>query len=124
MSMIIDQIKERAKKDKKTIILPEVMDRRVMEATEIILNEGIADIILVGRDEEIEETSRGFDIKGATIVNPYTSELTDELVEKLYDLRKEKGMTLDGARELLLGDYMYYACMLRSVRVKLELVKH
>ena len=112
MSKIIDEIKERAKKNKKTIILPEVMDRRVMEACEIVLKEGIADIVLVGRDEEIEESSVGLDIKGAKIINPYTSEYTDDLVEKLYELRKNKGMTLEEAREVLLGDYMYYACML------------
>ena len=112
MSKIIDEIKERAKKNKKTIILPEVMDRRVMEACEIVLKEGIADIVLVGRDEEIEESSVGLDIKVAKIINPYTSEYTDDLVEKLYELRKNKGMTLEEAREVLLGDYMYYACML------------
>lgn len=112
MSKIIDEIKERAKKSKKTIILPEVMDRRIMEACEIVLKEGIADIILVGRDEEIEESSRGLDINGAKIINPYTSEYTDDLVEKLYELRKNKGMTIEEARDLLLGDYMYYACML------------
>ena len=110
MSTIIERIKERAKKDKKTIVLPEVMDRRVLEATSIILKEGIADIILVGREEEIAESAKGLDITGVSIINPYTSSFTYELINSLY--RKDKGMTLEKARELLLGDYMYYACML------------
>lgn len=108
----INTIKERAKKDKKTIVLPETMDRRIMEATEKILKEEIANIILIGKDEEIKEKARGFDINKATIINPFTSPLTDELVEKLVDIRKNKGLTYDDAKKLLLEDYMYYACML------------
>ncbi len=108
----IDTIKERAKSDKKTIVLPETMDRRIMEATQKILKDDIADIILIGRDEEIEESSKGFDINKATIINPFTSPLTDELIEKLVEIRKNKGLTHEEAKKLLLEDYMYYACML------------
>lgn len=108
----IDTIKERAKKDKKTIVLPETMDRRIMEATEKILNENIADIILIGTVEEISRSSQGFDISKATIINPYTSNLTEELINELVELRKSKGLTYEDAKKLLLEDYMYYACML------------
>ena len=73
----IDNIKERAKKDKKTIVLPETMDRRIMEATEKILKDDIANIILIGKEEEIEEKGKGFDISKATVINPFTSPLTD-----------------------------------------------
>jgi len=112
MSKIIDNIIERAKQNKKTIVLPEVMDRRIMEATETILREHIAEVILVGTEEEIEESSRGLDISNAKVINPFTSELTDEFVKLLYEMRKHKGMTEEEARNLLLTDYMYYACML------------
>ena len=108
----IDNIKERAKKDIKTIVLPESMDSRVMEAASKILAEGVANIIIIGTDEEIEKSSKGFDISKATIINPYTSEFTEELVLKLVELRKSKGLTYDDAKKLLLEDYMYYACML------------
>ena len=50
----IDSIKERAKSNKKRIVLPETMDKRVIEAAEKILKEDIAEIILVGKTEEIE----------------------------------------------------------------------
>lgn len=112
MSRIIENIKRRAKENKKTIVLPETMDRRTLEATEIILKEGIANIILIGRKEEILKNSDGLNINKATIIDPYKSDLTEELIEKLYNLRKEKGMTREEAKELLLNDYMYYACML------------
>lgn len=108
----IETIKERAKKDKKTIVLPETMDRRILDATEKILREDIANIILIGKEEDIEENSQGFDISKATIINPFTSSLTEELIEKLVDLRKNKGLTYEDAKKLLLEDYMYYACML------------
>ena len=108
----IESIKKRAKKNKKRIVLPESMDRRTMEAADIILREGIADIIIIGNIDEINKNSNGLDISKATIIDPNTSELTDELVNKLYELRKEKGMTPEEAKRLLLEDYMYYACML------------
>lgn len=112
MSRIIEDIKRRAKENKKTIVLPETMDRRTLEATDIILKEGIANIILIGSKEEILKNSEGLNIDKATIIDPYKSDLTEELIEKLYNLRKEKGMTKEEAKELLLNDYMYYACML------------
>ena len=108
----LDSIKKRAKKDIKTIVLPESMDRRTMEAADTILKEGIAKLIIIGKDSEIKSNSRGLDISKATIINPENSELTDDLINKLYALRKEKGMTLEEAKKLLLEDYMYYACML------------
>ena len=63
----IENIKNRAKLDKKTIVLPETMDIRIMEATEKILKEDLADIILIGKEEEINKISQGFDISKATI---------------------------------------------------------
>ena len=108
----LERIKERAKKDVKTIVLPESMDRRTLEAADKILKEGIANIIIIGTDEEISKNSNGLDISKATIIDPNTSELTEELINKLFELRKEKGMTLEEAKRLLLEDYMYFACML------------
>lgn len=108
----IDTIKERAKKDKKRIVLPESMDKRTMEAANKALKEKIADIIIIGTPEEIEENSKGFDISDATIIDPNTSELTEELINELVEIRKNKGLTYEDAKNLLLTDYMYYACML------------
>ncbi len=102
----IESIKERARRNKKKIILPETMDKRVVKAAEIIRNENIADIILIGKP------CIDIDLTGIEVIDPNTSELTNNLINKLYELRKEKGMTLEQAKELLLNDYMYYACML------------
>ena len=58
----LDRIKERAKADKKTIVLPESMDRRTWEAAEKVLKEDIANIIIIGTPEEVEANSKGLDI--------------------------------------------------------------
>ena len=113
----IDSIKQRAKSSIKTIVLPESMDSRVMEAASMILKERIANIIIIGTDEEIQNSSKGFDISDAIIINPYTSEITDSLISKLVELRKSKGLTYEEAKNLLLNDYMYYACMLVKVGI-------
>ena len=108
----IEDIKLRAKKNKKTIILPEIMDNRVLEAASIVLKEDIAGVIIIGNEEEIEKAKANYDLEKATFIDPFHSELTEDLINKLYELRKEKGMTLEEARKLMLEDYMYYACML------------
>lgn len=108
----IESIKERAKQNKKRIVLPETMDRRVLEAAEKIIREDIADIILIGKEEEIAENSKGLDISGAEIINPFTSDLTEELTLEFVEIRKNKGLTYDEAKKLLLEDYAYFACML------------
>ena len=112
---LMEDIKCRVKSNKKTIVLPETMDRRVLEAADMILKEEIANIVLIGREEDIRNGSEGLDLSQANIINPYTSDLTKDLAEKLYELRKAKGLTLEGANKLLLEDYMYYACMLVKV---------
>ena len=101
LESIITKIKERAKNNIKTIVLPETMDRRTLEATEIILKEKIANIILIGTPEEINANGKNLNLEEAKIINPYESELTKELINDLYELRKEKGMTEEKAEELL-----------------------
>lgn len=108
----IDSIKERAKADKKTIVLPESMDRRTWEAAEKILAEGIADLVILGTPEEVEANSKGLNVAGAKVIDPNTSDKLEEYVEKLVELRKSKGMTAEEARKHLTTDYMYYACMM------------
>ena len=107
----IDNIITRAKENKKTIVLPETMDDRVLGAAEKIVNEDIANVILIGNKEEILE--KNSNLNKCVIIDPIEdSVLTDELTLKLYELRKEKGLSEEEARKLLTEDYMYFACML------------
>ena len=108
----LDTIKARAKQNKKTIILPESMDRRTFEAAATVLKEDIANIVIIGTPEEVEANSQGLDISKATIINPYTYEKTEEYLQLFVELRKSKGLTYEQAKEQALGDYMYYACLM------------
>lgn len=108
----IDEIKARAKSDKKTIVLPETEDVRTYQAAEAVLREGTADLILVGSKEEIEKNGKGYDISGAMIVDPAASERTEAYIAKLVELREKKGMTEEQAKELMLNNYLYYGVMM------------
>lgn len=108
----IDEIKRRAKTDKKTIVLPESMDRRTFEAAATILEEDIANIIIIGSPEEVKQNSEGLDVSKATIIDPATSDKTTTYIDLLVELRKAKGMTAEQAEELLLKDYLYYGVMM------------
>lgn len=108
----IENIKIRAKKNKKTIVLPESMDERVIEAASIVIKEDIANIIIIGNSDEIKNNFPKYDISEATIIDPNSASFTEEIIEKFVEIRKNKGMTYDKAKEILLNDYMYYACML------------
>ena len=112
MSQFLDRIKERAKQDKKTIVLPESMDRRTFEAAEKVLKEDIANIVIIGTPAEVEENSKGLDISKATIIDPFTYEKTEEYINLFVELRKAKGLTYEEAKKQALGDYMYYACLM------------
>jgi len=109
----IEDIKSRAKQDIKTIVLPESNDVRVLKATEQILKEGFADIILVGNKEEINKLAKenNINITGAKIIDPKLSEKFSEYANTFYELRKSKGMTLDKAKELM-NDSVYFGMMM------------
>ena len=109
----IEEIKERAKTDIKTIVLPEAEDIRVLKATEKVLKEGYAKIILIGNKENIikKANENNIEINEAEIVDPINSEKYNDYVELLYNLRKEKGMTIEKAKELV-KDPVYYGTLM------------
>ena len=108
----IDEIKAKAKANVKTIVLPETEDARTYEAAEKILKEGTAKLVLIGSEDEIAKNKGSFDISGAVIVDPATSDKTESYIDKLVELRQKKGMTEEQARELLLKSYTYYGVMM------------
>lgn len=109
----IEAIKEKAKKDIKTIILPESEDLRVLEGASKVLKEGFAKIILIGDEEEVRKRANenNIDLTKATIINPKTSEKYEEYVNQFYELRKAKGMTIEKARETIL-EPIYFGMMM------------
>lgn len=109
----IEEIKQKAKQDIKTIALPEANDIRTLEAAEIVLNEGFANVILIGNEKEVLALAKtkNISLENATIIDPKTSPDYKEFVSKFYELRKEKGMTEEKSKELML-DPVYFGMMM------------
>lgn len=112
----IESIKDRAKQQIKTIVLPEAEDIRTLKATETVLNEKYAKIILIGDEEKIfaKAKENNIDIEGAKIINPKTSLDYEKYANLLYELRKNKGMTEEKAKELTLDPVYFGMLMLKD----------
>lgn len=109
----IEDIKQRAREDIKTIVLPESNDIRVLKGASQVLQEEYADIILVGNKEEILKLAKenDVDISKAKIVDPLKSTKFSKYANDFYELRKAKGMTIDKAKEIL-KDNVYFGMMM------------
>ena len=110
---LIEQLIQRAKADKQRIVLPEGTEERTLKAANQILTDGVADLILLGNVEEIQEKAREWglgNISKATLIDPQNSEKSEEYAQMLFELRKKKGMTLEEARKKV-TDPLYYGCM-------------
>ena len=108
----IDVIKDRARADKKVIVLPESEDRRTYEAAAQIMKEGIADIVIVGTEEQVAEVGAGLDLTGVKVVDPAKDPKASEYIDKLVELRSKKGMTKEQATDILMNQYLYYGVMM------------
>ena len=110
----IDLMKEKARSNKKTIVLPESNDKRTLVAVEKVMEEGTANLILLGNPEKIAADAKEFgaNIEGAAIVDPATDANFDKYAETLYELRKNKGMTLEKAQETIKKDLITYGIMM------------
>ena len=108
----IDVIKAKAKADKKRIVLPEGMDRRIWEAAVEIVKDDIADLTVIATEEDVKNNTEGLNLAGINIKVPVGSDKLEKYTADLAELRRMKGMTIDEARELLTTDYVYYACMM------------
>ncbi len=99
-----DKLKSRAKEELKRIVLPEGLDERTLRATEIILEEGFAKIILIGDEEKIKAKATELNLKNldkAHIVNPLSHPNKEKYTNLLFDLRKSKGLTIEAASKLV-----------------------
>ena len=107
----LERIKERAKQNKKTIVLPESFDIRILQATEILLKENIAQVVLIGDKSEILKANGGLDIEDAIFIDNNSYDDMSTFVKRLVEIRKSKGLTEAEAVEML-KDPVYFAVML------------
>lgn len=107
----LKQITERARADKQTIVLPEGTDMRSIKAASIVQKEGIANIILVGNADEIRKLAGDLDISGVKIVDPLNFDRMEDYVNKFFEIRKSKGITIEQAGETM-KDCLYFGVMM------------
>ena len=111
---LIEKIIERAKSDKQRIVLPEATEERTLTAADMALADGLADLILLGNIDEIHALADKLGLKNidkATLIDPATSVNREEYAQLLFELRKNKGMTIEEARKKVL-DPLYFGCLI------------
>lgn len=109
MSAFLDAVLARAKTDKQTIVLPEGDDERTLQAAQTILEQGVANLIILGDAEAIKASLYALD--GARIVDVRTAPEREDYAAKLYELRKHKGMTEEQALALM-DNVLYFGNMI------------
>ena len=110
---LMNKIFEEAKRDKKRIVLPEGNEERTLVAVQEIERQGIADAVLIGNKEEILAKAKTLDVDltGVEMIDPEESEKLGAYVEAFYELRKNKGMTMEKADKIV-RDPLYFATMM------------
>ncbi len=108
---VLQQIRARASKLGKTIVLPEGEEQRVIEAASILTREGIAKVILLGDPETISGKAKGADLTNVEILDYLHSDKMESYVRKFTELRKKKGMTPEKAA-VIMKDPLYYGVMM------------
>ncbi len=111
---LLEEIINRAKTDKQRIVLPEGTEKRTLQASEKIINEGVADLILLGNPDEIKKLAGELGLKNidkCTIVDPKNNDKKQEYIDLLVKLRGSKGMTAEKALPLV-ENPLYLACLM------------
>lgn len=113
---LLKQIRAKASDRKKTIVLPESYDERVLKAASIIKNENIGQVITLGNEEKIHEdaSKAGVDLQGVRIIDPEKSDKISDFANIFYNLRKHKGVTIEEARETMKNNLYFGAMMVRE----------
>ena len=112
MSNFLERTIERAKLDRKRIVLAEGEDIRSIKAASIIVEKDICDVVLLGDIDKIKANAGDISLDGIEIINPETSPLTNNLIDKFYEIRKSKGLTFEEAENTIKNDYLYFGDML------------
>jgi phosphate acetyltransferase len=111
--MFTYQLQDRARSDRKRIVLPEGDDDRILKAAGRLLQRSVADLTILGEEPVVRARAAelGVDLSAATVLDPQTSELCDQFAEQYAELRKRKGVTVEQAREII-HDVSYFGTML------------
>jgi phosphate acetyltransferase len=116
---IISRIREKAKKRRKKVVLPEGTEQRMIKAAKIIVEEEIADVTLLGNKDEIKKLAdvNGLKLNQVNVIEPDSSPDLEEYSKEYFKLREKKGMTLERAKEFMKIPLFYGAMMVRKGKV-------
>lgn len=111
---LIESIKEKAKSQLRTIVLPEAEDERVLKAAQQVIDEKTANVVLIGNEETIKADAAacGAFIDGATIIDPKSFDGIEKYIDELVELRKKKGLTKEEATEIMTTEPRFFGCMM------------
>ncbi len=107
------QLMERARSDRRHIVLPESQDDRILEAADVLLRRGVAELTLLGDENAVRArgSALGLDLDEARVVSPHDPELVERFAQTYADVRAHKGMTLERARDVV-TDISYFGTMM------------
>ncbi|MCM1305821.1 MAG: phosphate acetyltransferase [Bacteroides sp.] len=111
MVQFVEELMERAKKLDKTIALAEGFDVRAAKAAEILTQNGVCKVVLIGNEQEIKKQFPDVNLDGVKFDDPKTSKHLEEYADTLYELRKAKGMTREQALSIVTNNNMFFACV-------------
>ena len=111
--MFQSELIEHARNDRRTIVLPESEDDRVLRAADSVLRRNVANVVLLGDENAVHAraTELGLNISGARIVSVHDEELLEKYATEFARLRAKKGVTLEQAREKV-QDVSYFGTMM------------
>lgn len=111
---LFDRLTKTAQENKQRIVLAEGTEPRTLTAADMIIHDGIADIILIGKPEEVKAKAAELSLSNigkATIIDPTDTAFTEKYAQLFYELRKSKGITIEDARKTVLNP-LYLGCLL------------
>ena len=113
---LLNQIRSKAAQRKKTIVLPESHDERVLKAAEILTQQKIASVITLGNEEKIRNDAKknGVNLQGIRIIDPDKSDKLSDFTNIFFNLRKHKGVTVEQARETMRRDLFFGGMMVSN----------
>ncbi len=116
MSRILD-LRDKARADKRRIVLPEGEDARVVKAASFIASEGLADVSLLGKKDEVEKLAgaSSISLEGVKLIDPFISGGREEIIGAYYEKRKYKGITPEEAEKTVMENLVYYAAMMTAM---------
>ncbi len=113
------ELREKAKKEVRKVVLPEGEDARVVKGAAYIDKERIAEVYLLGNKDAVAKLAKanGIDLAGVDLIDPALDEKRAQVIETYYNLRKHKGITLEEAEKTVMGNYVFYGATMASMGI-------